>query len=41
LQGVIAEEYTYNVTRLYPNGCPIWRISIGKKFDVWRVDKIQ
>ena len=41
LQNVIDGQYDYNVTRLDPNGCPIWRIHINKNFESWEIEKIQ
>lgn len=41
LQGIIDGEYYYNVTRLDPRGCPIWRIHVKKTFDEWGVKRIQ
>ncbi|HAU0781916.1 TPA: hypothetical protein P5R21_001676 [Legionella pneumophila] len=41
LQNVIDGQYNYNVTRLDPNGCPIWRIHINKNFESWKIEKIQ
>lgn len=45
LQKVVDGKYLYNVVRVFPAGCPvwcpIWQISINKKFDDWDVKKIQ
>ncbi len=41
LEGVINEEYTYGVTRLDANGCPVWLVHINKTFDNWSVEQIQ
>ena len=42
LQGVAADEYVYNVTRLdlSRNHAPAWRVSIGKEFEQWSVEPI-
>lgn len=32
LQGIIKNEYIYNVTTLNPSNCPIWQIRIEKDF---------
>ncbi|MBI2786743.1 MAG: hypothetical protein HYX60_10785, partial [Legionella longbeachae] len=37
LQNVVDGKYNYNLTRLMPNGCPIWRICINENFDEWSV----
>lgn len=43
LQGVEANEYAYNVTRLdlSRGNAPVWRVRIGKDFDTWNVEPIQ
>lgn len=35
------DEYNYNVTRLYPSGCPVWQVHINKTFDLWEIKRIQ
>jgi hypothetical protein len=42
LQGVEADEYIYNVTRLdlSRGHAPAWRVRIGKEFDDWQVEPV-
>lgn len=43
LEGVVAEEYRYNVSRLdvRMGQAPAWRVRIAKDFDAWSVQIVQ
>lgn len=41
LQEVIDDSYSYNVTQLNADRCPIWRVTIDESFQAWEVMRIQ